>query len=115
MSLIHHIFKFSLYQLMLMTEILVSASNKLHFFNFLVDLGCIHRLERVLIAKTLQFEKVTIMQKGQSSKFKGAICNVPIYVVSTCNTLAHPANFNGIVIVKLKTKLEYIGHVGKVS
>ena len=36
------------------------------------------------------------------------------YVVSTCNTLTHPANFIGIVIVKLKTKLEYVGHVGQV-
>ena len=48
---------------------------------------------------------------------KGAICNVPIDVVSICNTLPRPADINVLVIVKLKRKLEYKGHVceGSVS
>ena len=73
-------------------------------------LQCIRRLERVLIARRLQFKKLSIMPKGQSAKLKGAICNVPIDVISTSNTLPCPAN-NGQVIVKLKMKLEYRGHV----
>ena len=48
------------------------------------------------------------MPKGQSAKLKGAMCNVPIDVISTSNTLPCPAN-NGQVIVKLKRKLEYRG------
>ena len=51
------------------------------------------------------------MPKGQSPKFKGVICNVPMDVVSTCNTLPCPADSNGLVTVKLKRKLEYRGHV----
>ena len=96
---------------MVMTQILVPSSNKLYLYNFLVELWRNHRLERVLIARRLQFKKVTIMLKGQSPTFKGTICNVPIDVVSTCNTLPRPANINGLVIVKLKRKLEYRGHV----
>ena len=94
-----------------MTQILVPSNNKLHIYNFLLELRCIHRDERVVIARMLQFTKVTIMLKGQSPRFKGQICNIPIYVVSTCNTLPRPANINGLVIVKLKRKLEYQGHV----
>ena len=97
--------------LMLMTKILVPFSNKLQICHFLVELRCIHRLERVLIARRLQFKKVTIMLKGESPKFKGTICNVPKYVVFTCNTLPHAANINGLVTVKLKKKLEYRGHI----
>ena len=98
-------------QLMLMTQIIVPSSNKLRICNFLVELRCIHRLERVLIARRLQFKKVTVMLKDQSHKFKAAICNVPVDIVSACNTLSHPANINGLGIVKLKRKMEYRGHV----
>ena len=51
------------------------------------------------------------MPKGQSPKLKGALCNVPVDVVDVCKTLPRPADSNGIVIVKLKRKLEYRGHV----
>ena len=51
------------------------------------------------------------MPKGQSPKLKGALCNVPIDVADICNTLPRPADSNGIVIVKLKRKLQYRGHV----
>ena len=51
------------------------------------------------------------MLKGHSPKFKGPMCNIPVDVVSTCNTLPHPANINGFVILKLKRKLECRGHV----
>ena len=96
---------------MLMTQILVPSSNKLHIYNFPVGLRCIHRLERVLVSRKLQFKKASIMLKDQSPKFKGAICNVPIDVVSTCNTLPCSASINGLAICKLKKKLEYRDHV----
>ena len=88
-----------------------AVCNKLHIYDFIVELRCIRRLERILIARRLQFKKVTIIPKGQSPKFKGAICNIPIDVVSTCNTVPRPADSNDLVIVKLKRKLEYRGHV----
>ena len=98
-------------QLMLMIQILVPSNNKLRICNLLEELRSIHQLERVLIARRLPFKKVTIKLKEQSPKFKGAIYNVSIDVVSTCNTLPHPANINGLVIIKLKRKLEYRVHV----
>ena len=88
-----------------------AVCNKPQIYDFSIELRCIHRLERVLIARKLQFKKVTIMPKGQSPKFKGAICNVSIDVASTCNTSTRPADSNALVIVKLKRKLEYRGHV----
>ena len=51
--------------------------------------------------------KVTIMPRGQARKIKGAICNAPIDTIDTTTSLPN----NGIVIVKLKHKLEYNGHV----
>ena len=51
------------------------------------------------------------MPKGQSPKLKGALCNIPIDVVDVGNTLPRPADSNGIIIVKLKGKLQYRGHV----
>ena len=83
----------------------------LYIYDFPVELRCICQLERVFIARRLQFKKVTIMPKGQSRKFKGAICKVLIDIVSTCNSFPRPADSNGLVIVKLKRKLEYRGHV----
>ena len=38
------------------------------------------------------------------------ICNVPIDVF-TSNTLTLPADSNGLVIIKLKRRFEYRGHV----
>ena len=69
------------------------------------------RLERVLVARRLLFKKISIMPKGQPPKLKGALCNITIDVVDVCNTLPRPADRNGIIIVKLKGKLQYRGHV----
>ncbi|XP_066915086.1 uncharacterized protein [Clytia hemisphaerica] len=51
------------------------------------------------------------MPKGQFPKLKGSICNVPIDVEDVANTLPRKTSDNGLVIVKLKRKLEYRGHV----
>ena len=70
------------------------------------------RLERVLVAKIILFNKVTIMPKGQSPKVKGSICNIPISEIdNNCNSLPRPAVGNGVIIVKLKRKAAYHGHV----
>ena len=36
---------------------------------------------------------------------------IPIDLADVCNTLPRPADSNGIIIVKLKRKLQYRGHV----
>ena len=51
------------------------------------------------------------MPKGQSPKLKVALCNIPIDVVDVCNILPRQADSNGIIIVKIKRKLQYRGHV----
>ena len=51
------------------------------------------------------------MPKGQSPKLKVALCNIPIDVVDVYNILPRQADSNGIIIVKLKRKLQYRGHV----
>ena len=43
---------------------------------------------------------------------KGSICNIPISEIdNNCNSLTRPANSNGVIIVKLKRKAAYRGHV----
>ena len=69
-------------------------------------------LERVLVAKSILFKKVTVMPKGLSPKVKGSICNIPISEIdNNCNSLPRPADSNGAIIVKLKSKAAYHGHV----
>ena len=49
--------------------------------------------------------------KGEFSKIKGSICNVPIETANVCNILPRPAVANGLILVKLKRDLKYRGHV----
>ena len=52
------------------------------------------------------------MLKGNSAKMKGSLCNIPISeVFDTCKPLPRPADSSGLVIVKLKRKVEYRNHV----
>ena len=89
----------------------------MQFFNILEvseltkEFRDIRRLEWVLIARRLLLRKISIMPKSQSAKLKGTLCNVPIDAVDVCKTLPRPADSNGIVIVKLKRKLQYRSHV----
>ena len=87
------------------------VSNKLEIYDLPPSLQNVRRLEKTLIARRLLFKKNSIMPKGQFPKIKGTICNVPIDTVDICNTLPQPADSNGLVIVKLKRKLQYRGHV----
>ena len=72
----------------------------------------ISRLERLLASSRILFKKVTVMSKDKSWKMKGSICNIPVTIVDVnCNTLPRPADSNGLLIAKLKRKLEYKSHV----
>ena len=88
-----------------------AVGNKLELYNFPQNLPDINRLEKVLISKRLLFKKVVIMPKGNSPKIKGAICNVPVDAEDVCNVLPRPACSNGLLLLKLKRKLMYRGHV----
>ena len=37
--------------------------------------------------------------KGEFSKIKGSICNVPMESADICNVLPRPADYNGLITV----------------
>ena len=49
--------------------------------------------------------------KGEFSKIKGSICNIPIEARNVCNILPRLAVSNGLVLVKLKRDLKCRAHV----
>ena len=51
------------------------------------------------------------MPKGQQRKINGAICNVPVECDKTCQTLPRAPESSGIILLKLKRKLQFRGHV----
>ena len=51
------------------------------------------------------------MPNGKFPKLRGSICNVPIDTANIVNVLPRGADINGLVVVKLKPKLCYRGHV----
>ena len=49
--------------------------------------------------------------KGNFSKIKGTICNIPIEKANVCNILPRPTDSNGLIVVKLKRDLKYRGYI----
>ena len=55
----------------------------------------LRKLEKVLISKRLLFKKIAIMHgKGELSKIKENICNIPVEAVIICNILPRPEVFS---------------------
>ena len=75
------------------------------------ELASLEKLEQILIAKRIVFQKIVVMPKGQQKKIKGAICNVPVECDQTCNELPCSPERSGIIMLKLKRKLQIKGHV----
>ena len=88
-----------------------AVCNKLLIFLPPDELKNLNRLERVLISQHILFKKVAIMPKGQFSKLKGALCNIPIETMDITNTLPQGGDSSELLIVKLKRKLNFRGHV----
>ena len=74
-------------------------------------LDTLNRLEKTLISKRILFKKITVMPKGQQPKIRGAVCNIPVQADAISNVLPRPAEDDGVVLVKLKRKIEFKGHV----
>ena len=55
--------------------------------------------------------ELSTLEKGQQRKIKGAICNVPVECDKTCQTLPRAPESSGIILLKLKRKLQFRGHV----
>ena len=85
--------------------------NKLMVDKVPSELQCLEKLEQILISQRIVFEKIVIMPKGQQKKIKGAICNVPVECAQTCSVLPRPPETSGIIMLKLKRKLDFRGHV----
>ena len=86
--------------------------NKLGIEPLQEEFRAIETLEKTQVSRCILFKKVLIMPKVQAFKIKGTIYNVLVEDAKTyCNTLPRPADSNGLVIVKLKRKIEYRGHV----
>jgi len=85
--------------------------NKLVIDDAPAELQCLEKLEQILVAQRIVFEKIVIMPKGQQRKVKGAICNVPVDCDQTCKVLPRPPETSGIILLKLKRKMQYTGHV----
>ena len=88
-----------------------AACNKLAVDEIPQELSVLEKLEQILIAQRIVFEKIVVMPKGQQRKIKGAICNVPVDCDETCCNLPRPPERSGIIMLKLKRKVEFKGHV----
>ena len=75
------------------------------------ELSLLEKIEQILKAQGIVFEKIGGTLKRQQRKIKGAICNVPIECDLTCNQLPRPPDRSGIIMLKLKRKLQFRGHV----
>jgi len=75
------------------------------------ELASLEKLEQILISQRIVFQKIVVMPKGQQRNFKGAICNVPVSCEETCHVLPRPPDSSGIIMLKLKRKLQFRGHV----
>ena len=92
-------------------QIIKQSVETLQIFETPAEIKNLNRLERLLIARRILFKKVTVTPKGQFPKLKGPICNIPIYISDITNILPHGADSSGLIMVKLKRKLGFRGHV----
>ena len=88
-----------------------AVGNKLEVDRIPPELSVLEKLEQILIAQRIVFEKIVVMPKGQQRKIKGALCNIPVECDQTCTTLPRPPERSGIIMLKLKRKMEFRGHV----
>ena len=51
------------------------------------------------------------MPKGKTPKTHGSIVNVSVNVSETCNHLPRKENCEEVILVKLKRKLSFKGHI----
>ena len=88
-----------------------SVKNKLEVTELPSELKDLYKLETILIAQRICVQKMIIMPKGQQLKSKGSIINIPVDCDITCSKLPHPPSASGILMLKLKPKLNCHGHV----
>ena len=92
-------------------QYVTAVCNSLQIFELPSRFRDLRKLEKIIIAKRLLLKKVTIMQKGQCLKIKGAICNVPINADDICKVLPRGMDNNGNVQLYLKKRLNFKSHI----
>ena len=85
--------------------------NDMYIDEILQELASLPKLELILVSKRIVFQKIIAMPKGQQRKMKGAICNIPVECDQTCNHLPRAPESSRIIMLKLKRKLQFRGHV----
>ncbi len=75
------------------------------------ELALLEKLENILVAQRIVFEKIIVMPKEQQKKVSGGICNLPVNCDQICIVLPRPPARSGLIMLKLKRKLEFRGHV----
>jgi DNA replication protein DnaC len=88
-----------------------AVRNNMHIDDIPPELAALEKLEQILIAQRIVFQKIVVMPKGQQRKIKGAICNIPVDCDKSCRSLPRPPETSGIILLKLKRKLHFRGHV----
>ena len=89
-----------------------AVANKLGIEKFPIYFQTIRRLERVLVSRKILFKNISVVPKDQSPSSKGSICNIPISeIYINCMTLPRPVGSNGIIVVKLKCKVQCRSHL----
>ena len=78
--------------------------NNMHVDEIPRELSSLEKLEQILIAQRIVFEKIVVIPKGQQRKMKGAICNIPVECDQTCNQLPRLPHRLGIIMRNLKRK-----------
>ena len=63
------------------------------------------------IYRRILFKKFNFMPKGRFPKLKGSICNTPTKSDDINNALPRVTDSNGLLVVKLKRRLSYRGHI----
>ena len=83
-----------------------AVCNNMYVDEIPVELALREKLEQIIV-----FEKIIVMPKGQQKKVLGPICNVTVNCDQTCKALPRPPERSGIIMLKLKQKLQFRGHV----
>ena len=64
-----------------------------------------------LIFKRILFKKIAINGKGEFSKTRETMRNLPMESGDTCNVLPRSTDSNGVIVVKIKRDLKYKGYI----
>lgn len=75
------------------------------------ELKDLNSLEVAFISRRLPFMKLLALRRGKQKCVHGCVVNIPVEPEDSVSILPRVASSASIVLVKLKRKLQYRGHV----